>query len=199
MGSVNSSSADYWLSKDGLFLLKSWCRDGVALQDIASNMNISPSLLSQWRKRYPDIDKALSTGKEIVDYKVENALLKSALGFKTKEITVTIGRKKGSDGEWYDILKETKEKVYAPNVTACLAWLNNRKPDKWKKNRDNLVELEDDENNVKITIVRGKNNDPDEEDEINAEATLDQNDIKKAEKELNKINNEDPWEGWENW
>lgn len=197
MGSINSSSVDYWLTKDGLFLLKCWCRDGMKLGDIANNMNISPSLLSQYRKKYPEIDEALKTGKEIVDYRVENALLKSALGFKTKEITVTIGRKKGSDGEWYDILKETKEKVYAPNVTACLAWLNNRKPDAWRRNRDNFVELEDEESDVKITIVRGKNNDLDED--VNTETTIDQKDIEKGKRELKKINNEDPWEGWENW
>ena len=99
--------------------------------------------------------------------------------------------------KWYDILKETKEKVYAPNVTACLAWLNNRKPDAWRRNRDNFVELEDEESDVKITIVRGKNNDLDED--VNTETTIDQKDIEKGKKELKRINNEDPWEGWENW
>ena len=33
--------------------------------------------------------------------------------------------------------------------------MNNRRPDKWKRNRDKVVELEEDDNNLQITIVRG--------------------------------------------
>jgi hypothetical protein len=192
MGSINKSSADYWLSEDGLLLLECWSRDGMLLKDIATNMGISPAQLSHYRKQYEEIDKALATGKEIVDYRVENALLKSALGFKTQEITVTIGHRQ-INGQWVDITKETKTKEVAPNVTAALAWLNNRKPDVWKRNRDNVVEMDDEDNDVKITIVRGRGNSLDET--VNNETTLDQKDIKKAKKELEK----DPWDGWENW
>lgn len=192
MGSINKSSADYWLSDDGLLLLECWSRDGMMLKDIATNMGISSAQLSQWRRKYEEIDQALAVGKEIVDYRVENALLKAALGFKTKEITVTIGKQQ-KGGEWWQITKETKEKEYAPNVTAALAWLNNRKPEQWKRNRDNVVEVDDEDNDVKITIVRGKNNDLD--DDVNTETTLNKKDIKKAQEELNK----DPWDGWEEW
>ena len=195
MGSINKSSADYWLSEDGLLLLECWSRDGILLKDIATNMGISSAQLSQWRKKYEEIDHALATGKEIVDYRVENALLKSALGFKTKEITVTIGHRQ-INGQWVDITKETKEKEIAPNVTAALAWLNNRKPEQWKRNRDNVVEVDDEDNDIKITIIRGKDNDLDED--VNTETTLNKKDIKKGQKELDKIN-DDPWDGWEDW
>lgn len=192
MGAKNKSDVDYWLSEDGLLLLECWSRDGMKLKDIASNMDIPQPKLSQWRRQYEEIDQALKSGKEIVDYRVENALLKAALGFTTKEITVTIGRQQKS-GEWFDITKETKTKEFAPNVTACLAWLNNRKPDIWKRNRDNVVEVDDEDNDIKITIVRGKENDL--EENVNTETTLDSKGIKKAKKELEK----DPWDGWEEW
>ena len=135
---------------------------------------------------------ALKSGKEVVDYRVENALLKCALGFETKEITVTLGKQKKGD-QWFNITKETKVKEFAPNVTACLAWLNNRKPDIWKRNRDNVAEVDDEDNDDKITIVRGKGSDLD--DNVNTETTLDSKDIKKAKKELEQ----DPWEGYEDW
>lgn len=195
MGVKNKSDVDYWLTDDGLLLLECWSRDGMKLKDIAFNMGISGSKLSQWRNQYEEIDEALRSGKEVVDYRVENALLKAALGFETKEITVTIGKQQ-KGGDWFAITKETKTKEYAPNVTACLAWLNNRKPDMWKRNRDNVVEVDDEDNDIKITIVRGKENDLD--DNVNTETTLDSNDIKKAKKELEKIE-DDPWEGYENW
>ena len=88
MGVKNKSDVDYWISDDGLLLLECWSRDGMKLKDIAFNMGISASKLSQWRNQYEEIDDALKSGKEVVDYRVENALLKSALGFETKEITV---------------------------------------------------------------------------------------------------------------
>lgn len=193
MGQSNKSAVDYWRTEDGLTLLECWTRDGVKLREIAEFIGITQPLLSRWRREYPEIDEALSKGKELCDYKVENALLKSALGFTATEITVTVGRRQ-INGQWVDITKETKTKEIAPNVTACLAWLNNRKPDIWKKNRDNVVELDDEESDVKITIVRGKNNEL--EDNVNNETSIDQKDIKKAQK---KLKEEDPWEGWENW
>ena len=106
MGRLNSSTVDYWISEDGLILLEAWSRDGLKLGQIADNMGIRQAKLSQWRKEYEEIDEALKSGKEVVDYKVENALLKAALGFKTKEITVTIGRRQ-INGEWVNITKET--------------------------------------------------------------------------------------------
>ena len=36
-----------------------------------------------------------------------------------------------------------------------MAWLNNRKFDQWKRNRDRAVELDEEDNNISITIVRG--------------------------------------------
>ena len=195
MGVKNKSDVDYWLTDDGLLLLECWPRDGMKLKDIAFNMGISSSKLSQWRNQYEEIYEALKSGKEVVDYRVENALLKAALGFETKEITVTIGKQQ-KGGDWFAITKETKTKEYAPNVTACLAWLNNRKPDIWKRNRDNVVEVDDEDNDITITIVRGKDNEL--EDNVNEEVTLDSNDVKKAKKELEKIK-EDPWEGYEDW
>lgn len=195
MGRLNSSTVDYWISEDGLLLLEAWSRDGLKLGQIADNMGIKQAKLSQWRKEYEEIDEALKSGKEVVDYKVENALLKAALGFKTKEITVTIGRRQ-VNGEWVNLTKETKIKEIAPSVTACLAWLNNRKPNTWKRNRDNIVEVDDEDNDVRITIIRGKGNDLD--DDVNTTATIDQDDIKREKQKLEK-QKEDEWEGWENW
>lgn len=194
MGKKNDSDVDYWLSDDGLMLLECWARDGFNYSEIARRMGITPQLLARWKKDFPEMQEALSTGREIVDYKVENALLKSALGFTSKEVTVTIG-KRMINGEWVNITKETKTKENIPNVTACLAWLNNRRPDLWKKNRDNVVDIEDEDSDVKITIVRGKNSDLDET--VNETATMDQDDIKKAKKQAEK--EKDEWEGYENW
>lgn len=158
MGKERDSKVDYWLTDDGLILIEAWARDGYLLNEIADRMGIERYTLSKWRKRYPEIAQALNTGKELVDYKVENALLKAALGYTTKEIKVTLG-KKVLNGEVFEVLKETTTREVAPNVTACMAWLNNRKHDQWKRNRDKVLELDEEDSNINITIVRGPKED----------------------------------------
>lgn len=158
MGKERDSKVDYWLTDDGLILIEAWARDGYLLNEIADRMGIERYTLSKWRKRYPEIAQALNTGKELVDYKVENALLKAALGYTTKEIKVTLG-KKMVNGEIFEVLKETTTREVAPNVTACMAWLNNRKHDQWKRNRDKVLELDEEDSNINITIVRGPKED----------------------------------------
>lgn len=154
VGNKNRSKVNYWLTEDGLVLLNAWARDGDTLETIAQKCGCTYKCLCEWREKYPDIQNALMTGKEVIDYKVENALLKAALGYTTKEIKVTLGRKK-FNGETYEVLKETTTKEVAPNVMACLAWLNNRKFDQWKRNRDKVVEVDPEDQNVSITIIRG--------------------------------------------
>lgn len=156
MGYINESKVDYWLTEDGLTLLEAWSRDGYKISEIADKMGVRYDKLSRWRQSYPEIKKAMSRGREIVDYMVENALLKAALGYETKEIKVTLG-KKVINGEAYQVLKETTTKQVGPNTVACLAWLNNRKHEQWKRNRDNCVEYDaEDSKGVTVKIIRGK-------------------------------------------
>ncbi len=70
---------EYWLTKDGQTLLEGWARDGLTDEQIAKNIKINISTLYDWKKKHPEISEALKKGKEVVDYEVENALLKAAL------------------------------------------------------------------------------------------------------------------------
>lgn len=74
---------EYWLTKEGLTLLAGWARDGLTDEQIAANMGIGYSTLQAWKTKYQDIKDTLKKGKEVVDYAVENALLKEALSGNT--------------------------------------------------------------------------------------------------------------------
>ncbi len=74
---------DKWLTPEGLTLIQGWARDGLTNAQIAHNMGISDTYLYEYIKKYPEISEALKKGKEVVDYEVENALLKSALSGNT--------------------------------------------------------------------------------------------------------------------
>ena len=147
----NNCIATEWLEEDNLMLLECWARDGYTFQDIANRIGISISTLRMWRVKYPDIDNALKKGREIIDYKVENALLKSALGYKTKEVKVTTTMRQGKVVE---TIKEVTDKEQAPNVSAIQCWLYNRLPNKWKKNRDQIIDLNDEDTKIQVTVTR---------------------------------------------
>lgn len=70
---------EYWLTEEGLLLLEGWARDGLTDEQIAHNIGISTSTLNNWKNKYVEILESLKKGKEVVDYAVENALLKNAL------------------------------------------------------------------------------------------------------------------------
>lgn len=147
----NECIATEWLEEDNLMLIECWARDGYTFQDIANRIGIAVSTLRGWRAQYPEFDEALKRGREIIDYKVENALLKSALGYKTKEVKVTTTMRYGKVVE---TVKEVTDKEQAPNVSAIQCWLYNRLPNKWKKNRDNLIELDEEDTKIQVTVTR---------------------------------------------
>ena len=65
--------------KEKLVLVEGWARDGLTNEQIAEKLGINPDTLYQYQKKYPEFSETLKKGKEIVDFQVENALLKNAL------------------------------------------------------------------------------------------------------------------------
>lgn len=152
MGLRNESKVDMWLEEENLMLLECWKRDGLNDSQIASRINVNPGTLSKWRREYPEINEALKKGKEIIDYQVENALLKTALGYKSKEVKVVMETL--PTGKNRTVRKEISTKDVVPNVSAIRMWLINRSPEKWN-NSDNAINVADDvDNNLTIKIVK---------------------------------------------
>lgn len=150
---INQCLATDWLEEDNLMLLECWARDGYTFEDVANRIGISYNTLRKWRAQYPEIDKALKVGREIIDYKVENALLKSALGYKTKEVKVTTTMR---HGKVIETIKEVTDKEQAPNVSAAQCWLYNRLPKKWKNmnSRANILDDMDEDTSIQVIVTR---------------------------------------------
>lgn len=146
-------SVDDWLTDDGLLLLESWARDGYTMMDISNKIGIDNDTFLRWKDRYPEIREAVSKGKELVDYQVENALLKSALGYKTQEVKVTTTMRYGKVVE---TVKEVLDKEVAPNVSAIQMWLYNRQKDKWKNMNaaKNVFDDLEEDTSIEITVTR---------------------------------------------
>lgn len=146
-----------WLEPEGLLKIQGWGRDGLTEEQIAHNMGIRRSTLSEWKKKFPDILDSLKQGKEVVDREVENALLNKALGFrvtvkksyKVKDIIYENGRKI-KETEKIEMVDE--EQYIPPDTTAQIFWLKNRKPNEWRDKREVDVGGQDG-NSLKVEFV----------------------------------------------
>ena len=116
-------------------MIEGWARDGLTDEQIAFNIGISRSTLSEWKKKYTDISDTLKRGKEVIDRQVENALLKRALGYKYKETTRELITDKET-GHSELVVTKVVEKEVVPDTTAQIFWLKNRKPSNWKDKPD---------------------------------------------------------------
>lgn len=68
-----------WLTDDGLTLLRGWAREGLTNKELSLKMGVSRQTLQRWCREEPVLARALRDGKESADFKVENALYKTAM------------------------------------------------------------------------------------------------------------------------
>jgi hypothetical protein len=131
-----------WICRD-----KNYTKDG----DLAEALGISVSTLKNWRKKYPEFLAAIKEGKDEVDRQVEDALLKTCLGYdyEREEIEVHTSDR---GGEYQK--KKTVTMHVSPDPTAIIFWLCNRKKDTWKRNA--VVELDFDKGKAEINELFDK-------------------------------------------
>ena len=115
-----------WLTPDGLLQIQGWAREGLNNDQIAANIGVTPKTLYEWQNKDPTIYEAIKKGKAPVDFEVENALLKRALGYDWEEVTTEVY----GDGKKH-VKKITRH--VPPDVGAIAFWLKNRKPRKWRE------------------------------------------------------------------
>lgn len=139
MEEMAKSKAEKWLEPDGLLRIEGWARDGLTEEQIAKNMGVSRSTLSDYKVKYPDILRAIKNSKEVADREVENALFNKATGYTVKlkkpmkvrhvEYDEVSGRKVAE----YERIEYIEEEVHVPaDTTAQIFWLKNRKSNEWR-------------------------------------------------------------------
>lgn len=132
------SKAAEWLTEEGLLRVKGWARDGLTNDQIAKNIGVHISTFCEWQNKYPEFSNAIKDGKAPVDTEVENALLKSALGYYVtvrKPIKLKTKRQLAGKGTIEEErIEYAEEQIYIqPQVVAQLFWLKNRKPAQWRE------------------------------------------------------------------
>lgn len=139
-----TSRVNKWLSEERLNEIRMCADRGATPAGIAEHMGISKRTLTRWCEQYPQIAEALEGHKCITDgEKVEQALLRRAIGYTQTEITRQIGK----SGKM-EIVK-TVEKQVMPSTTAQIFWLKNKCGYEW----DSSLQDENEEEEGGVVIL----------------------------------------------
>jgi transposase len=107
-------------------------RTGMTDDEIADELGIDRSTLYRWKKSHKPFCDALKKGKQTPDEKVVASLFERAIGYEYEEVkTVHEGTKL--------VKVERTTKFVNADVTACIFWLKNRKPEEWRDKRDHEI------------------------------------------------------------
>lgn len=145
---------------------------GAVDHDIAQALGISLSTLYRWRAEIPAFREAVQRGKAVADDAVEAALFRRATGYSNDAVKVF-------QSEGQPLIVPYVEH-YAPDTTAAIFWLKNRRPERWRDKTEvehsgavdtgpDLSHLDDDELAV-MRLLLEKKPDPQRDDEGEAPA-----------------------------
>jgi hypothetical protein len=97
---------------------------GATDPQLAELLGVAERSIRNWREKHPDFADACESGKAFADEQVERRLYEKATGYEQE--TVKILQHQGSP-----VIVPYREK-FAPDTTACIFWLKNRQPTRWR-------------------------------------------------------------------
>jgi hypothetical protein len=108
-----------------------YASEGMTDVEMCKKLCISHDSFYKYKKEYPEFAEAIDKGKKEINHKVEQALLKRALGFDYEETTTEYAS--GKDGKPKIKSQRKVKKTVLPEVRAMEMWLYNRDPERWKR------------------------------------------------------------------
>lgn len=114
--------------------VRSLAREGLTGKQIAAELGIAESTLYKWASENPEFSECINEGRESADAMVEAAMFRKAIGCTITE-TRMIGAPNGNGGVTPAKVEKVTREVL-PDTAACIFWLKNRQPDKWRDKRE---------------------------------------------------------------
>ena len=109
------------------------CLAGHGLSDdqIGEALKFSPKVIRVWREG-TKFNTSLEAARNKVNRSVEKSLLKRALGFEYTEQSI-------AEGPGKKVVKTATKKYVVASVTACMKWLTNNAPERWREKVEHVV------------------------------------------------------------
>lgn len=99
---------------------------GATDQELADAFGVSVRTIYSWKHEYEEFSSALKVAKEAADERVERSLFQKAIGYEQEEVKIFMPS--GADKPVY---APFRAKI-APDTTAAIFWLKNRRSGAWK-------------------------------------------------------------------
>lgn len=99
---------------------------GATDQEIADFFEIDVRTVYRWKHDHEGFCQALKAGKDIADDRVERSLYQRAIGYEQDEVKIFM-----PGGAEAPVYAPYRAKV-APDVTAAIFWLKNRRSERWR-------------------------------------------------------------------
>lgn len=99
---------------------------GATDEEIAELFEVNTRTLYKWKLKHPELGQALKAGKSLADERVERALYQKAIGYRFQAVKIFM-----PGGATEPVYAPYVEEA-APDTTAAIFWLKNRKPEEWR-------------------------------------------------------------------
>jgi hypothetical protein len=131
--------------------LEQLCLQGLNNKEIAKAMGIGERTFYEWIDAHAQFSHSLKKYRGLADIEVENALYKSALGFK---ITETEREARKIEGQYKLVTTKETDKYIPGNSIAQIFYLKNRMPDRYKDKIETQISLANDISQLAFAIKR---------------------------------------------
>jgi len=100
---------------------------GATDKELADFFDVTTTTINNWKVNFPEFLASLKMGKEETDARVERSLYQRAMGYEQEAVKIFMPA--GADKPVYAPYIER----IAPDTTACIFWLKNRKREEWRE------------------------------------------------------------------
>ncbi len=107
------------------------CTLGATDAELADFFEISVSTIYRWANAYKEFCDALKAGKEACDERVVRSLYNRAVGYTFDSEKIVVVDKK--------VERVAIKEHVAPDTTAQIFWLKNRRRDEWRDRQDHTM------------------------------------------------------------
>lgn len=104
--------------------------------EVADFFGINVRTLYAWKNEHSEFSQALKVGKSTADDRVERSLFQRAIGYEQDDVKIFMPANAPAP-----VYAPYRAKV-APDTTAAIFWLKNRRPDLWRDRSDITVRRE---------------------------------------------------------
>lgn len=132
--------------------IEKWLANGQFEKTICKNLGVAVGTWERYKNEHRELREAIKKGNVSIVAKVEDALIRRAIGYNYTETKTIV--KEGKDGQQYTHV-ETHEKHALPDVGAACFILKNKAPQDWK-NDPKLAELRERELELRKAIAEGE-------------------------------------------